>query len=355
MAHYKGEIFPMKILVTGAAGFIGAAVCQKLAGNGHRVIGIDNLNSYYSTSLKIERLGRLGLDNLNSTCRLKSESGNFEFIRADLCDLSTLIELFSNESLDIVIHLAAQAGVRFSLIKPNEYISSNVQGFLNILECCRLHPVKQLLYASSSSVYGKYHKIPFSVLDNCDHPANLYAATKRANELMAHSYSHLFRIPTTGLRFFTVYGPWGRPDMAPMIFADLILKGEPLTVFNNGNMKRDFTYIDDIVESISRLLLLPPKPSSAWQGELGVSWAPYRLLNIGRGEPVELLEFIRILENELGKKAHIQFADMHDADVESTWADTTTLENLISFRPSVSINEGVQSFAKWYMSWKKND
>lgn len=333
----------MKILVTGAAGFIGAAVTERLLGLGHSVVGLDNLNDYYDVDLKRHRVERL------LGCRAH-KSQRFTFIKEDICRQDFLLELFQLQNFDVVIHLAAQAGVRHSLIKPQAYLNTNMQGFLNVLECCRHHPVRHLLYASSSSVYGQNAKIPFCVEDKADEPLSLYAASKKSNELMAHSYSHLFGIPTTGLRFFTVYGPWGRPDMAPLLFAEAMLKNEPIAVFNHGKMRRDFTYIDDVVESVVRLVPLVP---SSQTGDVSRT-APCRVLNCGRGSPVDLLVFIRLLASALGKQAVVDFQDMQPGDVPMTWADTRPLEALTQFKPLVPIETGVAWFATWFMAWKEN-
>lgn len=333
----------MKILVTGAAGFIGAAVSARLLGLGHTLVGLDNLNDYYDSGLKRQRLAGL------QRCGENADPA-FSFTEADICSLDVLMRLFELEKFDAVIHLAAQAGVRYSLIKPQAYLSANMQGFLNVLECCRHHPVRHLLYASSSSVYGQNAKIPFCVEDKADEPLSLYAASKKSNELMAHSYSHLFGIPATGLRFFTVYGPWGRPDMAPLLFAEALLKNEPIAVFNHGKMRRDFTYIDDVVESVVRLLPLAP---SGQTGDDRVA-VTCRVLNCGRGSPVDLLVFIRLLASALGKQAVVDFQDMQPGDVPVTWADTRPLEALTQFKPAVSIDTGVARFAAWFMAWKES-
>jgi UDP-glucuronate 4-epimerase len=333
----------MKILVTGAAGFIGAAVCRRLLRLGHMLVGLDNLNDYYDSGLKRQRLAYLQ--------RSSADTGSaFSFRDNDICSLDILMRLFELEKFDAVIHLAAQAGVRYSLIKPQAYVSANLQGFLNMLECCRHHPVRHLLYASSSSVYGQNASIPFCVEDKTDEPLSLYAVSKKSNELMAHSYSHLFGIPATGLRFFTVYGPWGRPDMAPMLFAEAMLKNEPIAVFNHGKMQRDFTFIDDVVESVVRLLSLAPSGHTG-NGRMA---APCRVLNCGRGSPVDLLAFIRLLASALGKQAILDFQGMQPGDVPMTWADTQPLEALTQFKPAVSIEAGVAQFAAWFMAWKNN-
>ena len=330
----------MQILVTGAAGFIGYHLSEKLLARGDRVIGLDNLNDYYDVSLKEARLERLRCQD------------HFTFVKADLRDRDALNELFEATRFDAVINLAAQAGVRYSLENPHAYIDSNVIGFTNILECCRHHRIGHLVYASSSSVYGMNGCMPFSVHDNVDHPISLYAATKKANELMAHTYSHLYNIPTTGLRFFTVYGPWGRPDMALFLFTDAILKGEPIKVFNNGEMQRDFTYIDDIVEGIIRVTDKPATPNADWDSRLpdpGTSSAPYRLYNIGNNNPVSLMEFIGAIEKAIGKKAEKQLLPMQPGDVAATYADIDALIEAVDYHPRTPIQEGIDHFIEWYM------
>ncbi len=332
----------MKVLVTGTAGFIGAALAARLLARGDEVIGIDNLNDYYDVKLKHARL-----DNLTPSQRFTDIRGNLE-------DNATIDQLFKTHKPQAVVNLAAQAGVRYSLINPQAYIDSNVTGFLNILEACRNFGIEHLVYASSSSVYGANTSMPFSTADNVDHPVSLYAASKKANELMAHTYSHLFQIPTTGLRFFTVYGPWGRPDMAPIIFAKKILAGEPIDVFNFGNHRRDFTYIDDIVEGIIRTLDKPSTGNSAWTGnnpDPATSKAPYRIYNIGSNNPVELLHFIEVLENCLGKKAVKNLLPMQPGDVPDTYADVDALIRDVDYKPSTSIEVGVEQFAKWYRDY----
>jgi UDP-glucuronate 4-epimerase len=333
-----------RVLVTGAAGFIGFHLSRKLCNAGYEVIGIDNLNDYYDVRLKESRLNIL------------KTLPDFSFHKIDLQDKTALDHLFSTQQFDYVVNLAAQAGVRYSITNPYAYIESNVTGFLNILEACRHHPVKHLVYASSSSVYGANRKMPFSVHDNVDHPLALYAVTKKSNELMAHSYSHLYNIPTTGLRFFTVYGPYGRPDMALFLFTKAILEGKPIDVFNNGKMKRDFTYVDDIAEGIVRLLPTVPKGNSAWSGENpdpASSFAPYRLYNIGNNKPVELLYFIEVLEAKLGKTAVKNFLPLQDGDVPETFADIEDLMNDVGFRPSTPIEEGIGNFVDWYKEYYK--
>lgn len=332
----------MGIIVTGAAGFIGFHLSKRLLSLGYHVIGIDNLNEYYDVALKKERLSLL------------ETTENFTFYKMDLANQEEVHSVFKNHSIDIVIHLAAQAGVRYSLTHPHSYIHSNLQGFLNILEACRQFPVEHLIYASSSSVYGANTKIPFSEKDPVDHPVSLYAASKKANELMAHTYSHLYDIPTTGLRFFTVYGPWGRPDMAYYSFTRDIIEGNPIKVFNHGDMSRDFTYIDDIVEGIVKLLHQPPKQQDGWNREKpdpSSSYAPFKLYNIGNNNPVKLLDFIQILEEKIGKKAKMVFLPMQPGDVKITYADITDLQKDVGFSPSTALEKGLESFVKWYKEY----
>jgi UDP-glucuronate 4-epimerase len=329
------------ILVTGAAGFIGYHVARTLLDRGESVVGLDNLNSYYDVSLKEARLARL-------------EGGRFVFRRADVADTAAVSALFDEFRPRKVIHLAAQAGVRYSLINPHAYTEGNVKGFLNILEGCRQIGVQHLVYASSSSVYGANERQPFSEKHNVDHPVSLYAATKKANELMAHTYAHLFGIPSTGLRFFTVYGPWGRPDMALFKFTRGILSGEPIPVFNEGQMIRDFTYIDDVVEGVLRVLDHPAAADPAWTGsdpDPSTSNAPWRVYNIGNNQPVVLLDFIRVLEEALGQYATIEFLPLQPGDVLSTMADVSALERAVGFRPATPIHEGVAQFVEWYRSY----
>ena len=330
----------MHILVTGAAGFIGYHLSEKLLARGDTITGLDNLNDYYDVSLKEARLDRL-----------KTQSG-FTFIRADLQDRTALEALFTEHNFDAVINLAAQAGVRYSLENPHAYIESNVVGFTNILECCRHHQIGHLVYASSSSVYGMNASMPFSVHDNVDHPISLYAATKKANELMAHTYSHLYNLPTTGLRFFTVYGPWGRPDMALFLFTKAILTGEPIKVFNNGKMQRDFTYIDDIVEGIIRVTDKPATPNPHWDAaspDPGTSSAPYRLYNIGNNNPVSLMDFIGAIEKALGKTAQKEFLPMQPGDVAATYADIEALIESVDYHPQTPVQSGIDNFIAWYL------
>jgi UDP-glucuronate 4-epimerase len=333
-----------KVLVTGAAGFIGFHLSSLLLSKGHEVIGIDNMNDYYDVALKEGRLALL------------KDKENFTFYKMDLKDKEAIDNLFKEYKFDYVINLAAQAGVRYSITNPSAYVDSNLIGFVNILEACRNHPVKHLLYASSSSVYGGNKVAPFSTNHNVDHPVSLYAATKKANELMAHTYSHLYNIPTTGLRFFTVYGPWGRPDMAYFLFTDAILSGRPIKVFNHGKMERDFTYVDDIVEGIYKLLPLVPKGNSEWdeaKDTLSSSFAPYKIYNIGNNKPVQLEKFISVLEHKLDKKAEKLYMEMQPGDVLRTYADVSDLEKDINFKPSTTIEEGLGKFVDWYKEFYK--
>lgn len=332
----------MKYLVTGAAGFIGFNVVQRLCNIGDQVVGIDNLNNYYDVKLKESRL------------KLLSQFNNFRFIKLDLSDGKGINELFSIEKFDRVIHLAAQAGVRYSLDNPIAYADSNLLGHLNILEGCRHNKIEHLVYASSSSVYGLNKKLPFSTLDSVDHPVSLYAASKKANELMSHTYSHLYGLPTTGLRFFTVYGPWGRPDMALFKFTKAILEGKEIDVYNNGDLSRDFTYIDDIVEGIIRIADVIPQQQSDWTSEQGSpanSSAPYRIYNIGNGSPVKLLDFINAIETSLGIKAKKNMLPMQPGDVHATWAEMDDFFTATGYKPKISVQEGVQRFVEWYKSY----
>jgi len=334
----------MKILVTGAAGFIGFHLSKKLSALGHTVVGIDNINDYYDVNLKYARLKELGIDRENAEVfyqeTISSTNENFKFIRLNLEDKEELLQLFTTEKFEVVCSLAAQAGVRYSIENPDAYIQSNIVGFLNILECCRHHQVKHLVYASSSSVYGANKKVPFSEEDSVDNPVSLYAATKKSNELMAHTYSHLYKIPTTGLRFFTVYGPWGRPDMAPILFADAISNDRPIKVFNNGDMERDFTYIDDIVEGVKRVI-----EKSVENREL------YKIYNIGNNDSVKLLDFITQMETSLGKKATKEMLPMQMGDVKRTWANVDGLINDYDYKPEVKTAEGVRRFVQWYQKY----
>ncbi|SIQ22212.1 UDP-glucuronate 4-epimerase [Peribacillus simplex] len=331
----------MKVLVTGAAGFIGSHLSKKLLTNGITVIGIDNLNDYYDVNLKKSRLSLI-------------EDKNFYFEKTNLEDRESINAIFEKYMPDAVVNLAAQAGVRYSLENPHAYIESNIVGFTNILEACRHNKVGQLIYASSSSVYGANTNLPFSVHDNVDHPISLYAATKKANELMAHTYSHLYGLPTTGLRFFTVYGPWGRPDMALFLFTKAIINGEPIKVFNNGNMMRDFTYVDDIVESIFRLIQRKPEPNLEWSGKKpdpGTSYAPYKVYNIGNNNPVTLMEFINAIEEKLGIEAKKEFLPLQAGDVPETYADVEDLYRDINFKPQTDIKDGISNFIDWYREY----
>jgi UDP-glucuronate 4-epimerase len=329
----------MRILVTGAAGFIGFHVARRLLTDGHEVVGLDSVNHYYDVRLKEGRLAIL------------QQQPRFEFVRSALADPEAMNLLFDRAEFDRVIHLAAQAGVRYSLERPDAYIASNVLGFLQVLEECRYRKIPHLVYASSSSVYGASTQMPFSVQNGADHPLSMYGATKRTNELMAHSYSYLFRLPTTGLRLFTVYGPWGRPDMVMFKFAKAILEGRPINVYNDGHMKRDFTYIDDVVESIVRVMDIIPTPDPQWSSDHpnpNTSLAPFRILNIGNEQPVELTEVIGLLEETLGKKAKRNLMPMQPGDVPATFADTADLAKLTGFAPRTPIKEGVQKFVDWY-------
>jgi UDP-glucuronate 4-epimerase len=332
----------MKVLVTGAAGFIGMHVARRLLARGDEVVGIDNINDYYETSLKEARLATL------------ADQPGFRFQRLDVADREGMESLFAEYRPQGVVHLAAQAGVRYSLINPHAYTASNVTGFLHVLEGCRTHGVGHLVYASSSSVYGTSTRQPFAEDYNVDHPISLYAATKKANELMAHTYAHLYGIPATGLRFFTVYGPWGRPDMAPMKFARLIFAGETVPVYNHGQMVRDFTYIDDIVEGVVRVLDRPAAPDPEWNDadpRPSRSRAPYRVYNIGNNQPVHLLEFIQVLEEAIGKKARMELLPIQPGDVLSTLADVSELEAATGFRPSTTVRDGVRALIEWYRAY----
>ncbi|WP_413295534.1 NAD-dependent epimerase [Synechococcus sp. MIT S9452] len=334
-----------KVIVTGAAGFIGAAVSERLLSDGVSVVGVDNLNSYYDRTLKLSRLKRIESINKNL---------DWSFLELDIADQAAVHNLFRDVKPSAVVHLAAQAGVRYSLQNPSAYIQSNLVGFGHILEGCREQHIEHLVYASSSSVYGGNKNVPFQETQAVDHPVSLYAASKKANELMAHSYSHLYGFPATGLRFFTVYGPWGRPDMAPMLFANAILKGLPIKVFNNGNMSRDFTFIDDIVEGIVRVLAKPATPSPDFNSHIpdsSCSWAPHRIFNIGNSSPTSLLNFIEALEVSLGITAIKQFEPMQPGDVQSTAADTRLLESWIGFSPSTHLSHGIDRFTRWYRDY----
>lgn len=332
------------ILATGACGFIGFHLNKKLLEKGYTCVGIDNLNSYYNVNLKLGRLDQLRYFD------------NFTFIKGDIADKEFILKIFDEYRPQIVINLAAQAGVRYSIENPDVYIQSNIIGFYNILEACRKFPVEHLIFASSSSVYGGNTITPFSTEHNVDHPVSLYAATKKSNELMAHTYSHLYGIPTTGLRFFTVYGPWGRPDMAYYLFTDAIFNNKPITLFNHGKLERDFTYIDDIIEAIIKLLHLPPKANPKWSeasDELSGSFAPYKIYNIGNSQAVQLERFISILEKIIGKKANRIYVDMQPGDVPKTYADVTDLEKAIGFKPITPIETGLRQFVDWYIKYHR--
>lgn len=331
-----------KILVTGAAGFIGAHLVQQLTAKGVEVVGIDNLTDYYDPQLKKDRMSHL------------AAGEHFRHVNGSIADRGVMEKLFQEHSFDAVVNLAAQPGVRYSLINPYSYVDTNIVGFVNLLEGCRHSGVKHFVYASSSSVYGANTRHPYSVHDNVDHPVSLYAASKKSNELMAHSYSHLFGLPTTGLRFFTVYGPWGRPDMAPALFARAILAGEPINVFNNGEMERDFTYIDDIVEGVVRVIDKIPEPDPLWNGDHpdpAASYCPYRIYNIGNNQKEKLLHFIEVLEKHLGKKAEKNFLPMQAGDVRVTYADIDELIRDFDYKPATSLDEGVRKFVGWYKEY----
>ena len=332
----------MQILVTGVAGFIGMHVARQLLARGDRVLGIDNLNGYYDPALKQARLAEL------------AEQPGFSFERVDISDAAAVTKLFAQNSFDRVVHLAAQAGVRHSITHPHDYAQANLLGFLNIMEGCRASRIGHLVYASSSSVYGGNRKMPFAEDDAVDHPVSLYAASKKANELMAHSYSHLYRLPTTGLRFFSVYGPWGRPDMAIFVFTRAILAGRPIDVFNNGHMRRDFTYVEDIVRGVVRVLARTPEPDATWSGDCpdpGSSNAPYRIYNIGNNQSVELIEFIAILERSLGRKAIMNLLPLQPGDLPATYAFVDDLIADTGFRPSTPIDDGIARFVEWYKNY----
>ncbi len=330
------------VLVTGAAGFIGYHLSRRLLANGCRVTGIDNLNDYYDVRLKEDRLSQL------------QEEAAFTFVRADIADLPALEATFEQSPFDVVVNLAAQAGVRYSLTNPHAYVQANIVGFVNLLECCRHRQVKHLVFASSSSVYGANTNMPFSVHHNVDHPVSLYAASKKSNELMAHTYSHLYGLRCTGLRFFTVYGPWGRPDMALFLFTRAILEDRPIQVFNHGRMRRDFTYIDDIVEGVVRVMGHLPEPNPDWSGDApdpGTSYAPYRIYNIGNNQPVELTDFIAAIEKALGRTARKEFLDLQPGDVPATYADIDDLVRDVGFKPATTIETGIGRFIDWYRDY----
>ncbi|MDE1462978.1 NAD-dependent epimerase [Spartinivicinus poritis] len=335
----------MKILVTGAAGFIGCHVALYLLSRGDQVVGLDNVNDYYDVNLKLDRLKLI---------ENQKQAANFQFVKMDLADKDGIAKLFAEEQFDKVVHLAAQAGVRYSLENPHAYIDSNIVGFMNILEGCRHQQVKHLVYASSSSVYGANEEMPFSVHHNVDHPLSLYAATKKSNELMAHTYSSLYGLPTTGLRFFTVYGPWGRPDMALFLFTKNILAGKPIDVFNYGKHRRDFTYVDDIVEGVVRTLDKTATVNPDWTGmspDPGTSKAPWRVYNIGNNQPVELLTYISTLEDKLGKKAEMNLLPLQPGDVPDTYANVEDLVNDVDYKPSTTVAEGIDRFVQWYRDY----
>jgi UDP-glucuronate 4-epimerase len=330
------------VLVTGAAGFIGFHVAQRLLSAGRAVVGLDSVNDYYDPKLKEARLDILRRD------------PNFSFVKLDLANRSATSLLFAQHRFPVVIHLAAQAGVRYSLDHPHAYVDANLEGFINVLEGCRHNDCKHLLFASSSSVYGANTKLPFSVQDNVDHPVSLYAASKKANELMAHAYSHLYRIPATGLRFFTVYGPWGRPDMAMFLFAKAIVEGKPIRLFNHGNMRRDFTFVDDVSEALVRLIDHPPQGNPGWSGEApdpATSTAPWKIYNIGNNNPEDLMQVVSLLEQEFGHKAAKEMLPMQPGDVPATYADIDDLAREIGFRPATTIENGIAKFAKWYRDY----
>jgi UDP-glucuronate 4-epimerase len=347
----------MKILVTGSAGFIGYFLTKKLIERGDEVVGLDNINEYYDVNLKFDRLAENGIERegMRWNVIIKSQKySNYRFIKMNLEDKNELMNLFRREKFDMVAHLAAQAGVRYSITNPEVYVQSNINGFLNILEACRQHRVRHLVYASSSSVYGLNEQMPFSVHHNTSHPVSLYAATKKSNELMAHVYSHLFNIPTTGLRFFTVYGPWGRPDMAYFLFADAIMKEQPIVVYNEGKMKRDFTYIDDIVEGFVHVLDEPATPDETWSGlepNPASSTAPWRIYNIGNDNPVELMDFVKEIEINCGKKAIIEMKEQERSDVHTTWADINELVNNFYYKPETTIQTGLYNFVQWFREY----
>jgi len=331
-----------QVLVTGAAGFIGFHLCKRLLENNRQVIGLDNLNDYYDVGLKKDRLAQIYNDD------------RFTFYQIDLADISELEKLFESHDIHTVVNLAAQAGVRYSLTNPNAYVQSNLVGFVNLLECARKKQIQHMVFASSSSVYGANTRMPFSVHDNVDHPISLYAATKKSNELIAHSYCHIYNLPCTGLRFFTVYGPWGRPDMALFLFTRAIYAGEPINIFNHGKMKRDFTYVDDIVEGVVRVIDKMPEPNKSWCGDQpdpGTSYVPYRIYNIGNNSPIELMHFIEVLESAIGKKAQKNYMEMQAGDVPATYANIDDLFDAVGFQPETDIKTGIERFVAWYQEY----
>ena len=347
----------MKILITGTAGFIGFHLAKKMLERGDEIVGLDSINDYYDVNLKFGRLKETGIPEEKIEYNQLIQSSvyqNYQFIKLNLEDKENLEKLFENQKFDKVIHLAAQAGVRYSLTNPDAYVDSNIVGFLNILECCRHHSIQHLTYASSSSVYGLNEKQPFSTKDNVDHPVSLYAASKKSNELMAHTYSHLFQIPTTGLRFFTVYGPWGRPDMALFLFTKAIFDGKPIDVFNYGNMQRDFTFIDDIIEGVIRVNDNPPAENPEWKTSLhdpSISSAPYKIYNIGNNNPVKLMDFIDALEEKIGKTAEKNMLPIQPGDVFATYADVSDLISDLDYKPDTSIKNGISEFVDWYRAF----
>ena len=350
----------MRILVTGAAGFIGFHLVRRLLDRGDEVVGLDNINDYYDVGLKHGRLAETGIDAariVEGELVPSATRPAYRFVKLDLADADRVKRLFDGETFDAVCHLAAQAGVRYGQVNPRAYVEANLVGFANVIEAARGHRVGHLVYASSSSVYGLNAKMPFSTRDNVDHPASLYAATKKSNELVAHAYSHVFGLPTTGLRFFTVYGPWGRPDMAYFLFTKAILEGRPVDVYNNGDMRRDFTYIDDVVECVARVIDRPPagepmRPAAA-APDPSTSQAPYRIYNIGNGRPVDLMEFLHTIERAIGRTAEIRLLPLQPGDVVATWADTSDMEREFSYRPATPLAEGVGRFVEWYRAFTK--
>lgn len=349
----------MKVLVTGAAGFIGFHYVNKMLGLGYDVVGLDNINDYYKVGLKYDRLKEKGIyqQDIGYNRLVQSEKHErYRFIKLGLEDEVSLLKLFANERFDYVVHLAAQAGVRYSIEKPHAYISSNIVGFANLLEVCRHFPVKHLVFASSSSVYGLNQNVPFSTKDQVVHPISLYAASKKSNELMAHCYSHLYKIPTTGLRFFTVYGPWGRPDMAYFLFTEAILAGKPIKIFNNGNLSRDFTFVGDIVEGMQKVMHTAPEGNGDWDPtnpDPASSPAPYKIYNIGNRKPVNLLEFIETIEKELGQEAQKEMLPMQPGDVQTTFADVSGLQEAIGYHPNTTLAEGIRQFVEWHQAYFK--